>query len=112
MIKTEFLKVTIHSLKIALIALLVSISTTVAALPDHYPNSFDVVGVVGKIDLESRKLHLNGANEVNLSSSTKVHYPVRSKIGAVKDLRVGSKVGCTKSRSGSVTDIWILSPVQ
>ena len=88
------------------------LATSVAiALPDHYPDQFAWSGKVSSIDVSKRKIAI-GDKYLDLGIGVNVHYPNKNIRGKVEQLQIGTSVGCTLGKTGNITDLWVLSPVQ
>lgn len=93
-----------------LLALLTPTAATFAAagLPDHYPESFERVGIINEILANERILVIEGIR-VPIRPNLRVFTP-RSRFDDVTDLRTGMKVGFDGGRSASdpVDRLWML----
>ncbi len=92
------------------LALIASMSNAFAAagLPDHYPESYERVGIINEILANERMLVIEG-KRVPIRPNLRVFTP-RSRFDDVTDLRTGMKVGFDGGRSASdpVSRLWVL----
>ncbi len=93
-----------------LLALVTPAASVLAAggLPDHYPQSFERVGIINEILANERVLVIEGIR-VPIRPNLRVFTP-RSRFDDVTDLRTGMKAGFDGGRSASdpVSRLWVL----
>ncbi len=78
-------------------------------LPDYYPDSFQWVGTLNKLDLRKNSIIVRDAL-FPLAQEVKVYTP-RSRFATLQALRPGMKVGCRTEKDSQgrkvVSAIWI-----
>lgn len=84
--------------------------STAGGLPSYYPESFNVVGALGRLDLRNGEAVI-GDSLYHLSATTPVH-TLTSQSATLNALAPGSLTGCQVIRDAKgrrfITEIWVL----
>lgn len=100
-----------YPLKPAALAFLfvLSLGAAAAPLPDYYPQQFNRIGVIDRVDVGEGQIVIQDTLLL-LSPGTAVHSPSRQ-FALPRELRKGMKIGYDlrkKDGKTTVTEIWIL----
>lgn len=95
---------------LAMILCIVMSASFAARLPSHYPDEFDYVGVIKKLDLRNNAIEIDGQRYI-LSSNLTVH-SLTGNFGSNTSLRTGMRIGygflSIESNNRQIGEIWIL----
>lgn len=99
----------IHA-SLAIILCLFMSASLAARLPGHYPDEFDNVGTISKLDIENHAIEINGIRYL-LSSNLVVH-SLQTNFSSSRYLRTGMRIGygflSLEGNSRQIIEIWIL----
>mgnify|MGYP006959943508 CR=1 FL=1 len=106
----EYRKVKLIRTSLAMILCIVMSASFSARLPSHYPENFQYMDTLNRLDLNKATTVINGAS-FTLSSNLVVH-TAGKQFAKLKELKTGQPVGVSYVKSGDnnrmVTEIWIL----